>query len=126
MTTFYINIMKLLHAIAGGVKNDHDFRALTILLATLLVGATLFYVNHEGWSVVDALYFSVMTMSTIGYGDLVPTTPISKIFTIIFTFLGVGVFITLNAKIVVATLNQKKQLREKIQRKKAIRKSKSE
>lgn len=79
------------------------------LLVTILIGSTLFYSSVEGWSKVDALYFSVMTMSTIGYGDLVPTTDMSKIFTIIFSFLSIGIFVSLNTKIVVMTLNQKKQ-----------------
>lgn len=36
------------------------------------------------------LYFSVITLATVGYGDLHPTIPISKIFTIVYIFLGVG------------------------------------
>lgn len=109
MFSFFINIFKLLKAVVVGVKNDQDFRILLFLLVTILIGSTLFYSSVEGWSKVDALYFSVMTMSTIGYGDLVPTTDMSKIFTIIFSFLSIGIFVSLNTKIVVMTLNQKKQ-----------------
>ncbi|NOQ30000.1 MAG: two pore domain potassium channel family protein [Helicobacteraceae bacterium] len=109
MITFFMNILKLLQAIVSGIKNDQDFRILFFLLTSLLVGSTLFYSQIEGWSKIDALYFSVMTMSTIGYGDLVPTTDISKIFTIIFTFLSVGIFVSINTKIVLITLNKKKK-----------------
>ena len=109
MISFFINVLKLLQAIVGGIKNDQEFRILLFLLITLLVGSTFFYSEIEGWSKIDALYFSVMTMSTIGYGDLVPTTDISKIFTIIFTFLSVGVFVSLNTKIVLITLKQKRE-----------------
>ena len=96
-------------AVFVGIKDDQEFRILLFLLVTMLIGSTLFYSGIEGWSKVDALYFSVMTMSTIGYGDLVPTTEYSKIFTIIFTFLSVGIFVSLNTKIVLMTLNQKKE-----------------
>jgi hypothetical protein len=85
MITFFYDMIKLLIGIRHGIKNDVDFRILFVFLVTLLAGATLFHYREEGWSIIDSLYFSVMTMSTIGYGDLVPTTALSKIFTIIFT-----------------------------------------
>ncbi|MBB5211962.1 potassium channel family protein [Microbulbifer hydrolyticus] len=110
MVSFLINIFKLLKAVVVGIKDDQEFRILLFLLVTMLIGSTFFYSGIEGWSKVDALYFSVMTMSTIGYGDLVPTTEYSKIFTIIFTFLSVGIFVSLNTKIVLMTLNQKKEM----------------
>lgn len=43
----------------------------------------------EHWTVVDALYFSIVTMSTVGYGDLTPTTTGSKAFTILYIFFGI-------------------------------------
>jgi hypothetical protein len=50
-----------------------------ILGAVIVVGiGTSFYRIVEGWSVIDALYFTVVTLTTIGYGDLHPTTDLSK------------------------------------------------
>lgn len=122
MISFFINIFKLLKAVIVGIKDDQEFRILLFLLVPMLIGSTFFYSSVEGWSKIDALYFSVMTMSTVGYGDLAPTTDNSKLFTIIFTFLSVGVFVSLNAKIVLMMLNQKK---EKLLKQK-VKKSKSE
>jgi len=66
---------------------------LEIVISTLviigLVG-TIAYHNLEHWSYTDSFYFTGITMLTIGYGDLHPTTPISKIFTVFFGFFGVG------------------------------------
>lgn len=107
MITFLIDMMKLLHAISIGIKQDAEFRILLVFLMTLLAGATLFYFTTEGWSVIDSLYFSVMTMSTIGYGDLVPTTAWSKIFTIIFSILSIGFFVAVVAKVVRIVLEHK-------------------
>ena len=45
----------------------------------------------EPWTVIDALYFSVVTFSTVGYGDLTPTTRGSKTFTLIYIFVGITV-----------------------------------
>jgi len=113
MTSFFISLWKLLVAIRQGLKQDHEFRALLFLLTMLLVGATYFYWHVEGWSVVDSLYFSVMTMSTIGYGDLVPTTTFSKLFTIMFAILSIGVFVAVASKLVTIVLDRDKNIRQK-------------
>jgi voltage-gated potassium channel len=63
---------------------------LTILL--LLLG-TLFYHIVEKWSYVDAFYFSAISLSTRGYGELHPTNAFSKIFTVFYLFLGVAFII---------------------------------
>jgi len=62
--------------------------AIVIMLALLAIG-TLFYHYQESWSYVDSLYFSVTTLTTIGYGELYPTHDTSKIFTIIYVLIGV-------------------------------------
>ncbi len=74
----------------------------------LLIGSCIFYTRIENWSIIDPLYFSVMTMVTIGYGDLVPTSDLSKIFTIIYTFLSTGTFVALSAKFVIIIIDKNK------------------
>lgn len=123
MTSFFINLWRLLVATRHGIKDDPEFRALLILLLTLLAGATYFYWQVEGWSVIDSLYFSIMTMSTIGYGDFVPTTTFSKVFTIIFAILSIGIFVAVVSKLVSIMLKEKQSSKQKRQQHK-IQKSK--
>jgi voltage-gated potassium channel Kch len=78
---------------------DEEFRPLFILVAVLLIAGTIFYSSVEGWGVVDSLYFSVITLTTIGYGDLHPTTPLSKVFTIIYVMVGIGAFVVFVRKL---------------------------
>jgi voltage-gated potassium channel len=44
-----------------------------------LVLGTLFYWRVEGCSILDAIYFSVITLTTVGYGNLAPTTAAGKV-----------------------------------------------
>jgi voltage-gated potassium channel len=69
---------------------DPDFRSLVLLVfLTLLIG-TIFYSIQEGWGLIDAFYFSVTTLTTVGFGDPSPTTPVGKLFTVGYILSGLG------------------------------------
>ncbi|MBS0483038.1 MAG: two pore domain potassium channel family protein [Proteobacteria bacterium] len=72
---------------------DPQLRGLLGLIAGLIGIATLFYHQVEGWRLLDALYFSVMTLATVGYGDFAPRTDMGKLFTIGLVFSGIGLFV---------------------------------
>ena len=103
MLGLYLNSLRLLKAIVRS-WNSARFRAALALAFLLLLSGTLFYRSVEGWSWVDALYFSVTTVSTVGLGDLPPTTNASKLFTVLYIFVGVGVFVALFAQFARALL----------------------
>jgi len=67
------------------------FTLILTLIAIVAIG-TVFFHFVEGWSWIDAYFFTVITLSTVGYGSLVPATTIGKIATTIFIFVGLGVF----------------------------------
>ena len=77
------------------VIRDRDSRpVLYWALGTLLLG-TLVYHWLEGWSYLDALYFCVISLATIGYGDFVPTTPLARAFTIVYVINGIVILLAL-------------------------------
>ncbi len=77
------------------VVRDPDSRpAILWALGTLLVG-TLFYHWAEGWSYLDSLYFCVVSLATVGYGDLTPTTPIARLFTMVYLINGIVILLAL-------------------------------
>ncbi len=82
--------------LAAGIRAAlADKRAHTLLLLTsaLISLASAFYAWVEGWSLLDAVYFSVTTIATVGLGDLAPRTDAGKIFTIFYIILGIGLFV---------------------------------
>ncbi len=117
MISFFISFYRLLKIIITGIIRDSDFRFLLFFIIILLISSTLFYTNVEHWSTLDALYFSVMTMSTVGYGDLTPTTDMSKIFTIIYTCLSIGSFVSFTAKTVQIVIENHNNSRERMYKK---------
>ena len=63
--------------------------ALTFFALLLIVG-TAGFSAIEHWSVLDSLYMTVITLSTVGYGELRPLSPAGKIFTSALILFGVG------------------------------------
>ncbi|PWB38553.1 MAG: two pore domain potassium channel family protein [Parcubacteria group bacterium] len=66
------------------------FVALSTLFIWLGFG-TLSYHYIERWNWVVSFYFSVTTLTTVGYGDLYPTTDFSRLFTAFYILSGVSV-----------------------------------
>lgn len=65
---------------------------LVAAIAILMIGfGTVFYHYVEKLSYVDSFYFSVITLATVGYGDIVPHTDFGKIFTSFYVIAGIGI-----------------------------------
>lgn len=77
------------------VITDQASRPLFLWAGLLLLIGTLAYHWLEGWSLLDALYFCVITLATIGYGDYVPTSSAAKLFTIFYALNGIGILVAL-------------------------------
>jgi voltage-gated potassium channel len=96
-----VMLRRFVRAIRDAWKSDQAFRYLLALVISLLVSGTTFFTLVEGWSVLDSFYFSVTTLTTVGFGDPAPATAAGKIFTIVYIFVGLGViggFINVLAK----------------------------
>jgi voltage-gated potassium channel len=93
MIEFFITTLRFGRAVSSAWKRDPQFRSLTILVLITLLGGTIFYSLEEGWSVVDAFYFSVTTLTTVGLGDLTPATTFGKLFTVVYIFAGLSIIL---------------------------------
>jgi len=75
------------------VVRDPRVRPLAMWLMILIVVGATFYHHIEGWSWLDAFYFCVIALSTVGFGDLAPATALGKIFTIFYVMSGIGILV---------------------------------
>jgi len=78
---------------APGPRNARHFGVRSAILAVVVaitIGATIFHAL-EGWSILDSLYVTVQTVTTVGFGDVVPATLYGRAFATVFMLVGVGV-----------------------------------
>lgn len=72
----------------------------TLAVALLLAVGTGGYVLIEGWDLIDALYMTFITLSTIGFAEVRPLSDAGKLFTMALAFVGIGTFATIASRIV--------------------------
>ena len=105
-TSRIVLAMRSLRKITGGVKEDVGFSdeyqsvessrhslklSLLVVLAYLVVG-TITYAVWMDWTIIDAMYFTAVTFTTIGYGDITPGHGLGVyVFTTIFVLIGISV-----------------------------------
>ena len=72
-----------------------QLRYMFLLPVVVLIIGTAGFMILEKLSFLDAVYFTIVTISTVGYGDLSPTTDFGKGFSIFLIIIGIGTFLTL-------------------------------
>lgn len=96
MLSFILTVKRFIEALVKAFKTPMFLSLFTTLFLIILSG-TLFYTNKEGWGVVDAIYFCVVSLIPTGVNtNLTPVSNLGKIFTMLYLVVGTGVmFITL-------------------------------
>jgi hypothetical protein len=64
--------------------------AITSILTLIGIG-TISYRFLEDWTWIQSFYFSVTTLTTVGFGDLHPTSDGSRLFTAFYILVGVTI-----------------------------------
>ena len=70
--------------------NSTPIRNYAYIFAALLSGGTVGYHLIEGWTLLDSAYMTIITLSTVGFGELRPLSPTGKMFTSVLILFGVG------------------------------------
>ena len=77
----------------GSAKDWIGLLAIPIVIGFLALG-TLMFVELEGYSIRDSLYFCVTMLTTVGYGDFSPETSPGKVAAICFILIGLSLATT--------------------------------
>lgn len=90
---------------------DPEFRGLFVLVVVTLAAGTLFYWEIEDWTLLDAFYFSSITLTTVGYGDIAPATDVGKLFTVFYVFTGIGLIVAFVNAVAKSVAQQREERR---------------
>lgn len=105
MISFLLTLKRLISGLWRAFKLK-NFQALFILVIFMLLSGTIFYVRQEGLTVINALYFCVTTLSTVGHPSFEPQTTLGKFFTMIYIIVGTGLFLGMIGHIAYALIKQ--------------------
>lgn len=104
--------MAFFKSILGGfhdVFRDPKVRGLLAFTFSLIGLATVVFWLLEGWTLLDAAFFAVVTISTVGYGELVPVTVAGRLFCMVYILTGLGVFVAAASAVAEALLKRREQ-----------------
>ena len=72
------------------ILREKKYQKLILATISIVLIGSMFYHFVEGWNWIDSTYFSIITLTTVGYGDFTPQTDLGKIFTVFYIITGLG------------------------------------
>lgn len=103
-----VGILPVMRAVVraiGQLFGDPEGRGLVILVGGLVAGGSAFYRWVEDMTWIDSVYFTVITLTTVGYGDLAPATTAGKLFTMFYVLVGVGLLVAFVSEVARRTMD---------------------
>ncbi|MEG4115587.1 potassium channel family protein [Microcoleus sp. Pol12A6] len=112
----YSELLRTLGAVLYAKKEELIATAFAVFILLIFASSVMYFVENEAHpetfaSIPDAMWWGVVTLTTVGYGDIYPITPLGKFLGAILAFLGIGIF-ALPAGLIAAGFS------EEVQRKK--------
>ncbi len=116
--TAVLTLLRLAWIVLPHLRRGNLFRLLALALAVLgACGAGFWWLEPRAPTFGDGLWLAFTTAATVGYGDIVPTTPASKIFAVFVVLLGYAVISLLTAAIAAMWVeSQERQIEREILR----------
>ena len=93
-----IGLFAVARSVARGLRSlakDPNARGLLVTSLGLVAGGAFFYRRVEDLSWLDSFYFTIVTLTTVGYGDVAPQTTAGKLFTMAYLLIGIGILLAL-------------------------------
>ncbi len=93
----YSNAMQIVGSILRRKRPELTITFVIIFVLLIISASLMFYIEHDAQpdkfgSIPETLWWSVCTLTTVGYGDVTPVTPLGKICAGFIALLGIGMF----------------------------------
>lgn len=83
-------VLGILWRRAGGILRTNGFAYVLCANAVLVLGASVIMMHAEGMTFADALWWSIVTCATVGYGDISPQTAVGRCVAVVLMLFGIG------------------------------------
>ena len=83
--------MKGIKIIYNYSRRDRTGIYAVLIIVLILIYGILGSIYIMGLDIYDSIYYTIITLATVGYGDIIPTTPLQKIFSVTLALAGVGI-----------------------------------
>ncbi|MEW6144477.1 MAG: ion transporter [Thermodesulfobacteriota bacterium] len=95
--TRYADEFKLFGNVLGAKKREIIVSAILVLMLIILASSLMYYIEHDQQpeafsSIPAAMWWAVVTLSTVGYGDVLPLSPLGKFVAACVSILGIALF----------------------------------
>lgn len=118
----YSKSLKTIRSIFKEVKSELSITVFVTFVLMILSSTLMYYIEHDDQpeqfaSIGDAFWWSIATLTTVGYGDVYPVTGMGKLLSGIIALIGIG-FVALPTGIISSAFiekiqSEKKQKKEK-------------
>lgn len=93
----YSNAMQVVGSILKRKRAELSITLMIIIVLLIIAASLMYYVEHDAQpdkfsSIPETLWWSICTLTTVGYGDVVPMTPLGKTCAGFIALLGIGMF----------------------------------
>ena len=65
--------------------------AVVVVFLWIFLGTIMFWSLESTWTLIDSFYFSVSSLTTVGYGDITPSSQLGKLIAALYILFGVGI-----------------------------------
>lgn len=93
----YSRSLNILKDVIGDKKEELLLVIFVVLILLIIFSSLMYFVEREAQpevfaSIPHAMWWGITTLTTVGYGDVVPITVLGKILAAVIAFLGIGMF----------------------------------
>ena len=109
MSSFRSRVRHPAAALLAFVRRENLFRLMGVIVALVLVGAGGLTFFEEDRAFQDALWWAIVTLTTVGFGDISPVTLGGRMIGVVLMFFGIGVLGTFTATVASAFVQQRQR-----------------